>query len=122
MDWVKARAECSLADVFVGLRRDIERDVLTRNGLTVEGIASYKFRIVKAPGDRDDEFSVVREGVDGAMRSIDVTYRPPTIEIGELRATLTLNEEGRCLFVIAGQELESWQVRRRALERLFFQD
>lgn len=35
-------------------------------------------------------------------------------------ATITLNDEGECRLKINGLERETWQVRRTALERLFF--
>jgi hypothetical protein len=37
-----------------------------------------------------------------------------------LRATITLNNEGRCMLKVDDEELEQWQVRRMALEDLFF--
>lgn len=38
----------------------------------------------------------------------------------KLRATITLNNEGRCMLKVDGEELEPWNVRRMALEDLFF--
>jgi hypothetical protein len=34
---------------------------------------------------------------------------------------LTLNNEGMCRYKINGQECESWQMRKRALWKLFFE-
>ncbi len=41
----------------------------------------------------------------------------------EFSVTLTLNNEGRCKLRVDGaEELEQWQVRRIALEKLFFEN
>jgi len=37
-----------------------------------------------------------------------------------LEATLTLNDSGECRVKIGGQEYELWQMRKKALENLFF--
>jgi len=38
-----------------------------------------------------------------------------------LEATLTLNDQRQCRFKLNGQEYESWQIRKRALQKLFFE-
>jgi hypothetical protein len=119
LDWVNARANCSITDVFLHLRKDIARDIETRNGLTPVGIAPCMFRILEPDSDRDNEFTVIRDAA-GGPRTVRVHYTATTIVLGEIQATLTLNAAGRCVMVVDGQELESWQVRRLAFEGLFF--
>lgn len=121
-DWVTARANCSMAEMFFRLRKEIVRDVATRNRLPPPGTRDYSFRILEAEGDRDDEFTIIREGGGVQARSVRIAYTATEITIGDVRANVTLNREGTCQLVVDGQELESWQVRRLALERLFFQD
>jgi hypothetical protein len=38
-----------------------------------------------------------------------------------LLSTVTLNDEGHCLFKTGGVERESWQLRKMALESIFFE-
>ena len=44
------------------------------------------------------------------------------LEDGKVKtsASIALNNEGRCMLVAAGSELESWQLRKMALDNLFF--
>lgn len=119
--WVAARHACTTIDVFLHLRRGIEKDIAARNALTPAGLREpYRFRIADPPGDRRDTFAIVRDG--STPQAIDVSYTPTTITLGAVTATLTLNLSGACRLVVDGYELEGWQVRKLALERLFFQD
>jgi hypothetical protein len=73
LDWVKKRADCSIAQVFKELQIGVEQDVKTMN--TIRHLTSK------------DGFG-----------------------------TMPLESNG---FVV-DEELEQWQVRKRALEALFF--
>jgi len=56
-EWVKARSACSVAQMFVQLKLEVEHDVKTRNELR-PAQSYYGFKIVAAK----DSFAVVREG------------------------------------------------------------
>lgn len=54
------------------------------------------------------DFSITSDG------KIQAAYGPNRIE-----ATLGLNEEGKCVIVVNGRELENWQFRKLALDAFF---
>ena len=116
LDWVKERAACSLGNMFDRLKARAQSDTESRN--SIAGNILFYFK----PKD-DSSFTVLR-GDSGPLRCfileegrIIVQDRAKT-EI--LRATITLNRDGRCLFEVKGESMEVWQVMRAALEPLFF--
>src|SRR5208282_17987 len=73
----------------------------------------------------DGRFSVTREGSRTPPVSIDFSLDGEEIVVCrgaeiKLTATITLNNQGECMLQVDGEELEQWQVRRMALEDLFF--
>jgi hypothetical protein len=125
-DWVKARAECSLAKVFQQIRLGVEGDVKSRNAQR-PSIPSYVFEtaidddavvvIVKSTSDSGSlrfPQSVIFRLTDTSISVRDKNDKPM------FEATLTLNDEGECRLKVGELELEFWQFRRRALEDLFF--
>jgi hypothetical protein len=120
LNWVKARAECSLAQVFKALELAIKDDIEAVNSLRPD--AGTKFALVPYGGKR---FSVVCEVNHFPSSSIDFTLSENEILVGcgpdtIFRAALTLTDSGRCKLKVNGVELEQWQFRRKALEDLFF--
>jgi hypothetical protein len=120
LDWVDARCKCSLYEMYKRLRNEVKEDVKKRNDLRKEGErVRFEFGAESAKG-----FSVFREGLSGptcidfaiSETEMSVAMRDQVI----LSATATVNDEGRCMFVVKGKELENWQVRKLALEELFF--
>jgi hypothetical protein len=121
-DWVKGRAACSIETVFEKLRIDVESDIKTRNAVNertqgppqvftiVNNDASFK--VLTAAGTR-------QSGVKFSLgdKAITVTDSHGTTMF---EATITLNDEGECRLKVNGLERETWQVRRTALEHLFF--
>jgi hypothetical protein len=125
-NWVTSRAECSLLAVFKALELGAREDVETVTSLVMPH-ERVSFSVVAS----HCRFSVIRE--DGATpaspipRSRDVNFTVEGQEIVAskgnkilLRAAITLNNEGQCKLKIGDEELEQWQVRRMALEELFF--
>jgi hypothetical protein len=120
LDWVKARHECSLVQAFKTLELGIQSDIDAINALIQPGI-QMKFYLA-AHGKR---FSVVCEVNGTPSHSIDFGLKDDEIVIGEnnaviFTARLTLNNAGACKLQVNGDELEQWQVRRKALENFFF--
>ncbi|MGO8816323.1 MAG: hypothetical protein ACLQVG_16925 [Terriglobia bacterium] len=116
-NWVEARAHCFPAAVFEKLRLQVIADVEIRN---------------KYLADPRDQFAVVENG--NAFSVIVRTNPIPTVTFrlsgekivvdrkGHLlcEASLTLNDDGECRVIIEGQERDFWQMRKSALEGLFF--
>lgn len=117
-NWVQARANCSAASIFEALKRGVESDTAIRHTLRGE-IRGFRF---DAEGDR---FWVILTG--GARRHV-VAFRLSNTEIVVmlddevfLEATVSLCDDGICRISVKGEPLESWQFRKRALERFFFE-
>jgi len=119
-DWVKARADCSPAQVFKELEFGAKRDVDAANGQRKPGDL-HAFKMASDEGC----FSVIRESSIALPVSVEFYLERDGIKVtsgAEVNfvATLTLNNEGRCMLRVNGEELENWHVRRMALEDLFF--
>jgi hypothetical protein len=123
MDWVSKRSACSLFQMFEKLRIDVENDVRVRQSLRPEQ-AQYKFSFAQ----EGDIFSVSRDAnrhellatVSFHLEENGIVARKrsgSTI----LTAKITLNNKGECRFKIGEEEYESWQLRRKALESIFFE-
>jgi len=121
LDWVKARAACSLVEVFQKLKADIRVDVDDRNSARPPE-ARYKFSVA----NRGNSITVYSDGYP-PMKSVVFTLATDRISVADgdgeamFEIALTLNDEGRCKPKIGGKEYEFWQVRRKALEKLFFE-
>jgi hypothetical protein len=119
-NWIKARADCSLAQVLRQLELGVRNDVDTVNAQRMAD-DRHKFSISASTG----RFSVSRESSRAVPLSVDFSLEGDEIVVctGDeiiLTATITLNHEGRCMLRVDEEEVEQWQVRRMALEDLFF--
>ena len=121
-NWIKARAACSVANVFQELASAVEGDIVERNAQRKDGeIAEFRFN--RMPRG----FSVVR---DGPADSKSVEFWCDELQVvvtgalgtgvKDIRATLALNRDGQCRFVVNGDQLAGWEFRMRALDTLFF--
>jgi hypothetical protein len=117
-DWVEARLACSALKVFELLALEAQKNVetFTRD----PNAPRYEFVRV------DGSFSISRRHGFQGVKGVRFTLLGEAIEIEghgfilALTATLTLNNDGECRLKVNGQELERWQVLRRALEPLLF--
>jgi hypothetical protein len=125
-NWVKARAECSLYQVFKALEIGVREDVETKISLLTQRDET-KFSITSS----SKHFSVIR--VDNLMtmigRSVDFRCGTDDISVyastnsGErliLTATVGLDNEGQCKLRMDGALFDQWQIRRMALDELLF--
>jgi hypothetical protein len=119
-DWVTALSGCSIGEVFLRLKQQVEFDVEARQDLCPEGL-HYHFRFMA----ERETFSAVVEGHQ-ILKQVVFSRKGKAISVkGEsvsFDATLTLDDEGKCKVRIDGQERELWHLRKKALEKLFFDD
>ncbi len=119
-NWVSERSSCSLPRVFQALRAQVEEDVKTRNGLRPKN-SPYEFSVEEVESD----FSVVfvsgdiRRAVTFSLAEHGILVRGDKGEqMFEVRLTFT--DDGQCQMIVNEKHIESWQVRRMALEELLF--
>jgi hypothetical protein len=120
-DWVKARWECSASQVFTELRLGVEDDIEEINKLRG---GSPEKDVHIAQNRNGNTFKVWR----GELPEPSIKFRmaDDRIEVLDGNGTKTveyrvsLNDEGRCALLENSGEIEQWQVRRAALEGLFF--
>jgi hypothetical protein len=119
-NWVTQRSQCSFPNVFKDLRIQVEEDIKTRNSLRPNN-SPYEFS-VKEDGN---DFTVLLEAED-FRKSVIFSLTEHAIVVKDdagnqvFEVTLTFNDQGQCRLHVDDKELESWQVRRMALEGLLF--
>ena len=126
-DWVAAQSKCSAASMFDELESGVKEDVQRRNDLP----------------DRDDgwefEFQEDEEGyqvsrlatgftpsrVDAAVRFAlagrRIHVRGDGLDV-DITAVVVLDSAGVCRFVVGEAMYAAWEIRRMALEQLFFEE
>ncbi len=122
-DWVTAYYECKPVRYLERLRCGAERNTRTRNNLD-GGQDGLRFACDGHP----DAFSVFREGHAGIEVRFRLAEETVHVEATELlggpgvnfAGTLTLTQEAKFRLRVGEEELDEWQVLRRALARLFF--
>jgi len=121
LDWIAVRNACTLAAVFSELRFAVEGDANKINAAHgLDGDEAFTVKTIEPNG------FVVYKVRHGSNKSVRFFLEADRIEIHDdftgqkYAAGITLTNEGRCKMRIAGEELEQWQVRRMALETLFF--
>jgi hypothetical protein len=119
-DWVTKRSLCTFPNIFKTLKVQVEEDVKTRNDIRPNN-SPYEFSMA----DNGDEFTVLLQAKD-FQSSVIFSLSEHAIEARDDKGTkmfvvtLTFSDQGECKLHIHDKELELWQVRRRALEELFF--
>ena len=127
-EWVSARARCTAALMFERLRAGVKQDVERRNALLrLDDASRFEF------SEEGETFDVARlEGSRFTNHKIAALVRferaGPRINVrGEdvevdFTAVLTLDPAGQCRFVVGEALYAEWEVRRMALELLFFDE
>jgi hypothetical protein len=116
-DWVTALSSCSVNEVFVRLKQQVEQDVEIRN----KQLTRHGFKFIST----GESFTVLTED---HMTLRSVTFKRGTQDITVqddenavmFKATLTFNDAGECRMKVKDRELCLWQVRKMALEGLLF--
>jgi hypothetical protein len=127
LDWVKARAECSIHLVFKELELGVREDVEKAQSL-VRPHETIRFSVAKGNSSRfaamrvDDPIASISQSVYFVCKGNEIHVYEESKAGEELRmtATLTLTNEGHCKLKVGNEELYQWQFRMMALEGLFF--
>jgi hypothetical protein len=118
-DWVSVRARCSLVAVYESLHQGAAANAKPFNALKT-GRPDVDV-VSKVP----NVFAVVRPEY-GQSIAVRFVLEHDAIRVegsgADVRMvlTLTLNDAGDCRVLLNKQELDEWQVLRRALEPLLF--
>jgi hypothetical protein len=127
-DWVTAQSKCSAASMFERLQAAVKADVQRRNSLSNRGDGwTFKFR------DDGDEFEVTRVvalGATGSTVAALVSFERAGRRIHihgddvdvDITAVVALDVAGTCRFVVGEAIYSEWELRRMALEQLFFEE
>jgi hypothetical protein len=122
-DWVTAQAGCGAGQMFQKLQDGTRADVERRNGATFGRDDGWRFEF----HEDEEGFEVVR--IAGSSRdSGAVTFQidGPRITITgdgvdvRLTAIVGINAHGDCRYYIGEGEYLGWEVRKQALDQLFF--
>lgn len=123
-DWVNALAECSCEVFQERLHSETQSDAETRTSQTSKD--RITFDVARTGAAR---IMVTRAGTGQPIPRIDFVLETDAIVVEEhlgehaavkFRATPGVNNPGDCTLTVNGSELELWQVRRLALQDLFF--
>jgi hypothetical protein len=127
-EWVSAQAECTAALMFERLRIGVKQDVERRNALVGFDDGSRfefsedgeAFDVARLEGSRFTEPRIsVLVRFERAGRRINVRGEDVGVDF---TAILTLDAAGQCRFVVGEALYAEWEVRRMALEPLFFDE
>jgi len=124
-DWVGAQAKCSAAMMFERLRARVEEDVRRRNGL-IDRHDGWTFEFYSEDDDAFEVSRLVADGKAGAVVQFERAGRRIHVQ-GEdidvdLTAIVALDVSGVCRFVVGEAMYSDWELRRMALELLFFEE
>jgi hypothetical protein len=126
LNWVKELSECSVKAIFSTLHQGAEGDVKEANTSKKARFPGYPIDPFAISSNEQGNYFVVHEQGNTATL-VRFSLGPDRIVISaygkEYVVRPSLNNKGECKLRINGEEeeLEEWQVRRRVLERLFFE-
>jgi hypothetical protein len=125
LDWVSERAKCKIAAAFTDLLLAVKKDVDQYNAIS-NLTTNYQISMKEDPSgygftvSRNSNFVKTVIFIRTAS-SIDIATGYPSGN-RTLTAIPMLTESGRCKFEVDGKQFEQWQLRRQALEEVFFAD
>lgn len=124
-DWVTAQAGCSVALMFQKLLEGARMDVERRNAATFGRTDGWKFEFHE---DEEGGFEVVRVGGPKGGAVVTFYREGPRINISGdgvdvmITAVVGINHAGECRYFVGEAEFLGWDVRKQALDQLFFED
>ena len=127
-NWVGAQAQCTAQSMFERLRTRVREDVQKRNAL-FDRRDRWKFEFFEEDGDFEVERHVP-SGATGTRVTAVVRFarEGPRIHVQgddidvEFVAMVTLDVSGQCRFLVGEAMYSDWEIRRMALELLFFEE
>ena len=128
-NWVLDRARCTLGLTFQALAEIVERDVKQVNQLDSENRHQRTFQIERNEDGLKETIQVqcFPDGKPGNLYNGGVTFvkTRTSIEVFALDKKFQMipewdNKNCVCLLQVNGDQLETWQVSRRALSSFFF--
>jgi hypothetical protein len=125
-DWVGAQAKCSAALMFERLENRVEEDVRRRNSM-FDRHDGWKFEFYAE--DDADVFEVSRLVSNGKVAAVvqfervgrRIHIQGEDIDV-DITAIVTVDTSGMCRFVVGEAMYADWELRRMALELLFFEE
>jgi hypothetical protein len=122
-DWVTAQAGCSAEMMFQRLLDGAKADVDRRNGATFGRKDGWRFEL-----HEDEEGFEVTRHADAKKDAAFVTFQRegPRINIDgdgvdvRITAVVGINAHGDCRYYVGEGEYLGWEVRKQALDQLFF--
>jgi hypothetical protein len=127
-NWVVAQAQCSAAVMFERLRTRVREDVQRRNGI-FDRNDGWKFEF-QDDGEEFEASRALASALPGSRPGAYVRFERTGRRINVLgegldidfTAVVTLDATGLCRFVVGEAMYSEWEIRRMALEQLFFEE
>jgi hypothetical protein len=128
-DWVGAQAKCSSQTMFTRLRTKVRDDVQSRNGV-FDRQDGWRFEFYAEDDDAFEVSRVVPSGKGDTRVAALVRFEREGRRIhvqGEdidvqFVAVVILDVAGQCRFAVGEALYADWEIRRMALELLFFEE
>jgi len=121
-DWVVAQSKCTAALMFDGLRTHVREDVQRRNDVLGRDDGwTFEF---EEDGDDFEALRLTPEGratVRFERRGRRIHVRGEEVDI-DFTAIVATDGSGLCRFVVGEVMYSDWEIRRMALEALFFEE
>lgn len=125
-DWVSAQAGCAVDLMFRRLLDGARKDVDRRNA---SGFGRHNRWTFKLHLDDENNFEITRDAPDGRTLAFVAFEREgPRINVtsegteAHFTAIVNINPAGDCRFFVGEGEFLAWEVRKMALEALFFEE
>ncbi|MBA3271771.1 MAG: hypothetical protein H0T71_14805 [Acidobacteria bacterium] len=127
-DWVGAQSICNAASMFSRLQAGAKADVEQRNSLA-ESDDDWTFAFHQAEDDDVDAFEVTRATVSGKVTALvkferagrRIHVQGDDVDV-DFTAVVILDAGGACRCVVGEALYAEWEIRRMALELLFFEE
>lgn len=121
-DWVTAQAGCSATAMFQKLQDGARADVERRNGANFGRKDNWRFELHQG----DELFEVVRITDPSAVVTFQregsrIQINGEGIDV-EVTVVVGINPSGDCRYFVGEAEYLGWEVRKLALELLFFEE
>lgn len=125
-DWVAAQAACTTEQMFQRLQEGARKDVERRNASGFGRKDQWQFEL---NADDEQSFEVARTG-PSSTGSAFVTFERDGTRINvsgdgvdvQFTAITGINPAGQCRYFVGEHEYLGWEVRKLALDVLFFEE